>query len=260
MSTEQSAGTLAGKVVVVTGATSGSGRAIAARFAAEGSTVFMLARGSERLKELEAALDGDVVGIPTDVGDPGSVAAAFAEIERRHGKLNVLINNAALYRPCPVEDLGDDEILAQTRANFLGPVYTCRAAIPLLRAAGGGDIVNTSSEITLDPFPHLSIYASTKAALETFSEVLMSELAEYDIRVTSLVQGTAFGEGGGSTDWSWDPERAEKASELWERQGYFARVMGTKGGQPVEAVADIHVFVVTRPRGQKLDKIHVRSN
>src|SRR5207248_25756 len=80
--------------------------------------------------------------------------------------------------------------------NFLGPVYTCRAAIPLLRAAGGGDIVNTSSESTLDPFPMLSMYVATKAALEMFDRILAEELRDDDIRVTTVVQGTAFGAGG----------------------------------------------------------------
>ena len=256
---EGTPGALAGKVAVVTGSTSGSGRAIASRFAHEGATVVMLARGAERLKELEASLGGDVVGIPTDIGDPDSVDAAFAEVKRRYGKLDVLVNNAAIYRPCAIEELSNEDILAQTRANFLGPVYTCRAAIPLLRAAGGGDIVNTSSETTLDPFPHLSMYSSTKAALEAFTRMLMAELPDDDIRVTTLVQGVALGEGGGSTDWSWEPERSEKAMALWERHGYLARVSGTQGGQSVEAIADVHVYIITRPRGQKLDTIHVRA-
>ncbi len=250
---------LEGKVAVVTGATSGSGRAIVRRFVDEGAAVVMLARGEARLKELEASLGSAAKGVPTDIGDPDSVRAAFAQVERQFGKLDILVNNAAVYRPCPIEELSDGDILTQTRTNFLGPVYTCRAAIPLLRAAGGGDIVNTSSETTLDPFPHLSMYTATKAALEAFSRMIMAELPDDDIRVTTLVQGVALGEGGGSTGWSWEPERAQRATELWERQGYLARVGGTQGGQSVDAVADVHVYVVTRPRGQKLDTIHVRG-
>ena len=76
------------------------------------------------------------------------------------------MNNTAVYRPCRVELLSDLDIEQQVATNFLGPVHTCRAAIPLLRAAGGGDIVNTSSESTLHPFPMLSMYVATKAALE----------------------------------------------------------------------------------------------
>jgi NADP-dependent 3-hydroxy acid dehydrogenase YdfG len=257
-----SGGALSGKVAAITGATSGSGRAIASRFAREGATVVMLARGAERLKDLEAHLGGNTLGIPTDIGDPDSVGAAFEDVGYRFGKLDILINNAAVYRPCSVEDLSNEDIIAHTRTNFLGPVYTCRAAIPLIRAAGCGDIVNTSSESTLDPFPHLSMYTSTKAALEAFSRMLMAEMPADDIRVTTLVQGVAVGEGGGSTDWSWDPARTEQATGLWQDWGYLARVGGTgqgHGGQTVDDVADVHVYVVTRPRGQKLDTIHVRS-
>jgi NAD(P)-dependent dehydrogenase (short-subunit alcohol dehydrogenase family) len=259
MSTTVPTGGLAGKVAAVTGATSGSGRAIARRFADEGAHVYLLARGPERLKELEGIVGHGAVGIPVDVGDAAAVAEAFARIGETSGKLDILINNAALYRPCPIESLTDDEISLQVRTNFLGPVYTCRAAIPLMRAAGYGDIVNTSSETTLDPFPHLSMYSATKAALEMFTRTLAIELAEEDIRVTNLVQGVGFGEGGGSTGWSWDPDLAEKAMALWESHGYMQRVGGTQGGQSVESIAEVHVFVVTRPRGQKLDTIFCRG-
>ena len=154
---------LAGKVAAVTGATSGSGRAIARRFVEEGANVYLLARGAERLKEMEELLGPSAAGIPTDVGDPDSVRAAFAEIENQHHKLDILINNAAIYRPVPFEDLPDEEIDVHFRTNLLGPIYTCRAAIPLMRAAGGGDIINTSSEATIESFAMLSMYAVTKA-------------------------------------------------------------------------------------------------
>jgi NAD(P)-dependent dehydrogenase (short-subunit alcohol dehydrogenase family) len=114
-------GRLAGKVTAVTGATSGSGRAVACRFAAEGAHVFLLARGADRLQELASALGERGVGIPVDVGDPDGVRAAFRQIEGAHGKLDILVNNAAVYRPCPVAQLTDDEILAQVRTNYLGP-------------------------------------------------------------------------------------------------------------------------------------------
>jgi hypothetical protein len=81
-----------------------------------------------------------------------------------------------------------------------------------------------------------------------------------DIRVTVLVQGVA-GAGGSSTDWASDPDHAQVAFELWSRKGYLAKVTGREGstGQSVDDVADVHVYIVTRPRGQTLDTIHVRS-
>jgi NAD(P)-dependent dehydrogenase (short-subunit alcohol dehydrogenase family) len=130
----------------------------------------------------------------------------------------------------------------------------------LLKAAGGGDILNTSSESTLDPFPMLSVYVSSKAGLEAFSRTLATEVQDDDIRVTVVVQGTAH-EGEGSTDWAWDPENSQTAFELWTERGYLAKTLGRTGstGQSTDDVADVHLYVVTRPRGQRLDTIHVRS-
>ena len=260
MSTDADGAKLRGKVAVVTGSTSGSGQAVARRFVAEGAQVVMLARGEDRLRAEAEALGPNAIPVVADVGDAESVARAFEEVDERFGRLDILVNNAAVYRPCLVEELSDFDIERQVRTNFLGPVYTCRAAIPLLRAAGGGDILNTSSESTLDPFPMLSMYVATKSALEAFSRTLMTEVQDDDIRVTVIVQGVAAG-GDGSTDWSWEPERAEAAYQVWTERGYLSRVTGRAGspGQSTDDVADVHVYVVTRPRGQKLDTIHVRG-
>lgn len=252
-------GELDGKVAAVTGATAGTGLGIASRFVAEGAAVCLLAREPERLARVAGELGDGAVPVACDVGDPASVTAAFAEIEARFGKLDILVNNAAIYRPTPVEHLTDDDIHRQVATNLMGPIFTARAAIPLLRAAGGGDIVNTSSESTLHPFPLLSIYVATKAGLEAFGEVLAAELLTDDIRVTTVVQGTAVGAGGGSTGWEWDPDRTMEAITLWTERGLMQGAQGRLGGQEVDAVADVHLYIVTRPRTQKLDRVHVRS-
>jgi len=252
-------GQLEGKVAAVTGASSGSGVGISKRLLEEGASVVMLARGKDRLEEVATGLGPNAVPMVTDVGDPDSVRAAFDAIEKRFDKLDILINNAAVYRPCAVEHLTDRDIQGQVATNFLGPVYTSRAAIPLMRKAGAGDIVNTSSESTLNPWPMLSMYVSTKAALEVFSRVLGDELRDDDIRVTTVVQGTAAGAGMGSPDWAWEPEHAMAAHALWNERGLIAGVLGRSTGQLVEEIGDVHVFIVTRPRTQKLDTVHCRS-
>ena len=252
-------GVLAGKVAVVTGASSGSGLGIARRFVEEGSTVLLLARGGERLELTAKDLGPGAVPFVTDVGDPVSVGRTFAEIGDRFGRIDILVNNAAVYRPCRVELLSDLDIQQQMATNLAGPVYTCRAAIPLLRAAGGGDIVNTSSESTLHPFPMLSMYVATKAALEAFALVLAQEVRDDEIRVTTVIQGGTNGGGGGSTDWAWDPEHGAAAMKLWTETGLIAQAYGHNGGQDAESVGDVHVFVVTRPRNQKMDTVYCRS-
>jgi NAD(P)-dependent dehydrogenase (short-subunit alcohol dehydrogenase family) len=252
-------GALQGKVAIITGASSGSGLGIARRFIDEGASVVLLARGKERLDAEASALGPEATAIPTDVGDPKSVRSAFSQVEQRFGKLDVLINNAAVYRPCSVELLSDGDIQRQIATNLMGPVHTARSAIPLMRAAGGGDIVNTSSESTLHPFPMLGMYVATKAALEALGKVLAQEVRDDDIRVTTVVQGTADGAGGDSTDWAWDPEHASTAMALWGKLGLLNEVQGRYGGQQVEAIGDVHVFIVTRPRTQKLDTVYCRS-
>ncbi len=252
-------GALSEKVVAVTGASGGSGVGIARRFLQEGASVVMLARGTDRLEAAAVGLGERAVPVTMDVGDPRSVRTAFESIGARFGKLDVLINNAAVYRPCAVELLSDADIAGQMATNFAGPVYTSRAAIPLLRAAGGGDIINTSSESTLHPFPMLSMYVATKAALEAFSRVLGQEVASEDIRVTTVIQGTARGAGMGSADWQWDPQHAESAFKVWTDMGLLSTVGGGHGGQEVDDIGDVHVFIVTRPRTQKMDVVFCRS-
>jgi NAD(P)-dependent dehydrogenase (short-subunit alcohol dehydrogenase family) len=252
-------GALEGKIAVVTGASSGSGLGIAGRFVEEGATVLLLARGGERLEQTAKDLGSDAVPFVTDVGDPASVRCTFDEVGERFGRIDILVNNAAVYRPCRVELLSDLDIQQQMATNLAGPVYTCRAAIPLLRAAGGGDIVNTSSESTLHPFPMLSMYVATKAALEAFALVLAQEVRDDDIRVTTVIQGGTNGAGGGSTDWEWDPEHGAAAMDLWAKSGLLTQAYGRNGGQEVAAVGDVHVFIVTRPRTQKMDTVYCRS-
>jgi NAD(P)-dependent dehydrogenase (short-subunit alcohol dehydrogenase family) len=254
-----STGQLDGKVAAVTGATSGSGLAIARRFAAEGAQLVLMARGEERLRALEAELGPSALGVVTDVGDSASVRAAFDVVARRFAKIDILINNAAVQRPCNFEDLTDELIDAQVRTNLLGPIYACRSAIPLLRAAGGGDIVNTSSEATLEVFPFQSVYTVTKAGLEALGRSLSLEFEKEEIRVTTVVQGVALGEGGGPTDWELLPENSTHVWERLQQEGTINRVMGLHGGQKVEQVAEVHLFIVTRARGQKLDVVHARS-
>jgi NAD(P)-dependent dehydrogenase (short-subunit alcohol dehydrogenase family) len=252
-------GQLHGKIAVVTGASSGSGVGITQRFIEEGATVVMLARGQERLDDLASSLGEGAVPVATDLGDPDSVRATFEQVRDRFGKLDILINNAAVYRPSPVEKLSDVDIGQTLATNLSGVMYTCREAIPLMKSAGCGDIVNVSSESTIDPFPYLSVYVASKAGLEAFTPILAEEVRDDDIRVTTLIQGTAQGPGGGTLDFQWDPEMAALAGERWTELGLLNRVSGFRGGQQIEDIGDVHMFIVTRPRTQRMDVVRCRS-
>ena len=106
----------------------------------------------------------------------------------------------------------------------------------------------------------LSIYVATKAGARGLRRGARPRgPIDDDIRVTTVVQGTAAGAGGGSTDWAWDPDTTMEAIDALDRAGLMHRANGQLGGQEVAAVADVHLYIVTRPRTQKLDRVHCRS-
>ena len=118
-----------GKTVVITGAGVGLGRAIARRFASEGETCILLGRTLSKVQALAEELGDPHFAVECDVGDAQSVRAAFAKIAERHPKIDVLINNAAYYEPGKARDVSDEVIERIVRSNFIGPIYTCRAAL-----------------------------------------------------------------------------------------------------------------------------------
>ena len=129
----------------------------------------MLARSGERLRQAAAEIGPRALPIVADVGDPDDIRAAFTEIGDTFGRLDVLINNAGSAVLTNIEEATDEQIQLSIATNLLGPIYTTRAAIPLFKRTGRGDIINVSSESTLMPFPYLGLYAATKAGMETFA-------------------------------------------------------------------------------------------
>jgi NAD(P)-dependent dehydrogenase (short-subunit alcohol dehydrogenase family) len=166
-----------GKVAIISGGSAGIGKAVAAKLAGEGAQVVLLARRRDRLEDAAADIGPAAIPVVADIGDPGSVRAAFDEVERRFGRVDALLNVAGAARARLIEETSDEDIAAVVGTNFLGPIYTTRAAIPLLRKAGGGDIVNVSSEITLDDMPLMTLYSSTKRALEAFTKTMTRSCA-----------------------------------------------------------------------------------
>lgn len=180
------------KTIIITGAGAGLGRTLAQRFASDGETVVLLGRTLSKLKALADDLGPAALPVECDVADPDSVRSAFAVIADSHPQIDVLINNAAVYEPFFIADAKDVQILAPMLTNFAGPIFCARAAIPLM--ARGGHIINVSSESVLGEYPTLSIYQSTKAGLERFSESLARELAPSGIRVTVFRAGQMMDE------------------------------------------------------------------
>jgi NADP-dependent 3-hydroxy acid dehydrogenase YdfG len=249
---EAASGRLDGRVAVVTGASRGIGRATARMLAQHGARVAMLARGEERLAEAAREVGAAALVIPADVSDPDSVRAAFAEIERRCGRLDLLVNNAAIARLHTLEAASDDDLAAAVGTNFLGVLYCTRAAVPLMRAGGGGVVVNISSEGVRRPVPYLSVYLATKGAVEMLSFALKEELRPENVRVTLLRSG---GSTGGFVE-DWDPHAARRAFAEWHELGFLDFV-----GMPMapEVIAESVLHAATRPPGASVDFLEVRS-
>jgi len=175
------------RVIVITGAGAGLGRALARRFGADGESVVLLGRNVERLQKVATEIGGQALAVACDVTSPESVRTAFARIVERHPRIDVLINNAAYYQPFLVAEATDAQILSTLNTNLTGTILCTRAAIPLL--GKGGHIINVSSESVGMNFPHLVLYQASKAGVERFSEGVRQELEPKGIRVTLVRAG-----------------------------------------------------------------------
>lgn len=182
------------KTIVITGAGKGLGRALARRFAAEGERVVLLGRRLESVQAAAREIGERAQAIECDVSSPASVHKAFAEISQRQERVDVLINNAAVYEPFLIADATDDQIMQPLLTNLAGAVLCARAAIPLM--GRGSHIINVSSEsVDLVHLPHMVMYQCSKAGLERFSTGLQRELEPSAIRVTLVRAGSMFEEG-----------------------------------------------------------------
>jgi NAD(P)-dependent dehydrogenase (short-subunit alcohol dehydrogenase family) len=190
-----------GKTIVITGAGIGLGRALARRFAKEGETVILLGRTYSKVQAVAEELGSPAFALECDVRSPDSVRAAFAAIAERRPKIDVLINNAAIYEPFHVAKATDAQVLDSVHTNLAGPIFTSRSAIPMMEK--GGYIINVTSESVALEFPMLSLYQCSKAGLERFTQSLSHELDPQGIRVSTVRAGPMYEEGKGS---DWDPE------------------------------------------------------
>jgi NAD(P)-dependent dehydrogenase (short-subunit alcohol dehydrogenase family) len=198
------------KTIVITGAGLGLGRALARRFASEGETVVLLGRTYSKVQALAEELGEQHLAVECDVSSPDSVRTAFAAIAERFPTIDVLINNAAIYEPFKVAKATDAQIINSVTTNLAGPSYCCRSALPMM--GKGAQIINVSSESIVVPFAMLSMYQSTKAGLERFSEALAAEVEEDGIRVTTVRAGQMFEAGKEAP--AWDPAAA---GEFYQR-------------------------------------------
>ncbi|MGW6726006.1 SDR family oxidoreductase [Nocardia sp. NPDC055029] len=187
---------LAGRVAVVTGASSGIGAATAKRLAASGATVAVLARRADRLellaKEIERA-GGTALALTVDVTDAQAMRTAAERVAAELGTADLLFNNAGVMLPAPVEELPVEQWQRQIDLNVTGLMNAIGAFVPQLIAAaadkGVADLVNTSSIAAQNLFPTFAVYSGTKAYVTHLSRTLRAELGAKDVRVCAIEPG-----------------------------------------------------------------------
>ncbi|HVU49809.1 MAG TPA: SDR family oxidoreductase [Polyangia bacterium] len=187
---------LAGRKILVTGASQGFGLAVAERCLAEGADVAVCSRSRDAIERAAAALraeageDRRVVAAAVDVSDAAAVDAFVADATRALGGLDGLVNNAGIYGPKGlIEEVDWAEWAKALEINLYGTILPCRAVLPAFRARGWGKIVNLSGGGATAPLPRLSAYAASKAAVVRFTETLAEELRGTRVDVNAVAPG-----------------------------------------------------------------------
>jgi 3-oxoacyl-[acyl-carrier protein] reductase len=207
---------LAGKTAIVTGGTRGIGLAVACALLSRGASVVISGRTDTHLDAARAALNAAagagrrLEAVAADVADEAEARGLVERAVSRFGGLDILVNNAGVGLFADLVDFAPADWRRVIDTNLTGVFYCCHAAIPHLRARGGGWIFNVSSLAGKNAFPGGGAYCASKAGLNAFSEVLMQEVRHDNIRVSYLMPGSVDTGFGGPTgpraDWKIAPE------------------------------------------------------
>jgi NADP-dependent 3-hydroxy acid dehydrogenase YdfG len=183
------AGPLEGRVAVVTGASSGIGEATVRALSGAGASVALGARRADRLQSIAESVEGKTLVQEVDVSDEEQARSFIQRAHDELGGLDILVNNAGVMLLGPVAEADTGEWRTMIAVNLLGLLYCTHAALPLLEASGGGDIVNISSVAGRRADAGAAVYNMTKFGVHAFSEALRQEALHVGIRVTTVAPG-----------------------------------------------------------------------
>jgi NAD(P)-dependent dehydrogenase (short-subunit alcohol dehydrogenase family) len=231
---------LSNKIAIVTGGTKGIGFAIAESLLKNGAAVFICGRDKRHLNRAIEWLSqhGSVEGDVCDVRSEEQVRMLIAECERRLGGVDILVNNAGVgYFGKTVEELSGDDFRQTLETNLNGVFYACHYAIPLIKKRGGGYIFNISSLAGQNPHAKMSAYNASKFALNGFTEAMMQEVRQDNIKISYICPGSVNTEFGGDST---------SESNAWQLQ-------------PAD-IAQVIVDLLEMPRRALPSKVEIRPS
>jgi len=225
------------KVAVITGASKGIGAGIAKAYALAGAQVVVnYAKDklkAEKVVDYIIELGGKAIAVQADVSKSADVERLFKETITAFGKVDILVNNAGIYDVVMLEALTLEVLQANINTNLIGTILCAQKAVELM-GKNGGNIINISSTVSVNPMPGTLIYAATKAAIDNVTKVLAKELGSRNIRVNTISPGITETEG--------SHEQGFMGGE-WEAQ-LVAQVPLGRVGQP-DDVAKVAVFLAS---------------
>ena len=238
---------IAGKVVVITGASSGMGEAAARHLAAQGAAVVLGARRIERLEALVGeitAAGGQALAVATDVTDRAQVRRLVDAAVETYGRIDVLVNNAGIMPLSPLERVKVDEWDRMIDVNLKGVLYGVAAALPHMTAQKSGHIINLSSVAGHKVFGGSAVYSATKFGVRALSEGLRMEVKPYNIRTTIICPGAVKTE---------LLDHITEADVQKANQDYVGQV-----GVPADSFARVVAFAVSQPEELDINEIVFR--
>jgi NADP-dependent 3-hydroxy acid dehydrogenase YdfG len=239
---------LAGKVAIVTGASSGIGEATALALADVGATVAIAARRGDRLEALaKRILDqgGEVLSIIADVSDEAQVKAMVQKTHAEYGRVDILVNNAGVMLLGMIDGANTEDWRRMININVLGLMYATHAVLPIMKAQGAGHIVNISSVAGRFANAGTGVYNATKWAVGAFSESLRKEVYQNNIRVTLIEPGLVATE---LPQHITDPAAKERAQQFY----------GSLKALESEDIAAAIAYAVTQPPHVNVNEILIR--
>lgn len=221
---------IAGKVMVVTGASSGIGRAVARRFAEEGVKLVLAARSADRLAAVAAEIGGDALAVPVDITRAEDIARLYDAARQRFGGIDILFANAGSYVSGDVVDGDPDEFDKIIAINLNSVVRMVHAVLPEMIARRSGDVIVTSSISGHQAIHWEPVYSATKHAVQSFVHGVRRQVSRHNVRVGALAPGMVLNELWGIDD----PAEIERRARAHE-------------GLVSEDVAEALLFMLTRP-------------